>query len=229
MYRLLRLILADQQLASQLRFKGGTYAVLRGILPRFSVDLDFDLPDRQHKAAIRDKCYRFFRQLNLQIKDESREHLQFFLRYPTKQASQRNTLKLEINDQPSPHNHYEQVFLTEVNAYCHAHTLDTMFANKLAATLLRQAKNGKVAGRDFYDLHVFFSAGLPINRAVVEERTGMSYLSYMTELLHFVRNELSDQLLQRDLNPLLPTASLREILPHLRVEIAMFVEGELGS
>ena len=45
MYRLLREILQNNILANKLVFKGGTYAALRGVLDRFSVDLDFDLPN----------------------------------------------------------------------------------------------------------------------------------------------------------------------------------------
>ena len=43
MYRLLTAILSESKLSQQLVFKGGTCAVLRGWLDRFSVDLDFDL------------------------------------------------------------------------------------------------------------------------------------------------------------------------------------------
>lgn len=136
-------------------FKGGTYASLRGVLDRFSIDLDFDLPDRSKKEDIRKRCYEIFTKLELEIKDESKRHLQFFLKYDALEG-ERNTLKLEINDDVSKYNGYEKVLLEQINMYCNGHTLDTMFANKLFACKARYDKNGKIAGRDFYDIYKFF-------------------------------------------------------------------------
>lgn len=228
MYRLLKELLSDPLLAKQLQFKGGTCAALRGVLPRFSVDLDFDLPDSQDKELIRQKCHQIFQTLDFIVKDESHKHLQFFLRYETSQPAQRNTLKLEINDQPSPFNHYEKIFLTEMNLYCNAQTLGTMFANKLVAALARLQKNGKVAGRDFYDLHAFFLAGLPIERAVVEERTGMGYTLYLKKLRDFIVEHLDEKTLIQDLNPLLEVNQLKKTIKTLQAELIFLLENEIA-
>ncbi|MFH1232145.1 MAG: nucleotidyl transferase AbiEii/AbiGii toxin family protein [Planctomycetota bacterium] len=152
MYRLLTAILSDNVLANYLMFKGGTCASLRGILDRFSVDLDFDLLDKKRKEIIRDRLNVYFVKLGLVIKDQSPNHLQFFLKYPALDW-QRNTLKLEITDIVSPQNAYEPVNLLELNLYCHSQTIDTMVANKMYAATARFTKNGMIAGRDFYDLH----------------------------------------------------------------------------
>ena len=45
LYRLLRALISSSLLANKIMFKGGTCAAMRGFLDRFSVDLDFDLPD----------------------------------------------------------------------------------------------------------------------------------------------------------------------------------------
>ena len=195
--KLLRAILKNNLLASNLQFKGGTYAALRGVLDRFSVDLDFDLPNKTKKDEIRQKCYQIFDQLNLEIKDQSPGHLQFFLRYKAK-PNERNTLKLEINDQPSIHNQYEKVHLREPNMYCKGHTLETMFANKLIAATARFDKNGKIAGRDFYDLHQFFLQGLELNKAVVEDKTGIDLASYLEKLKAFIDQKLTKKSLNQE-------------------------------
>lgn len=173
LYILLKEILRDPLLSQTLMFKGGTYASLRGVLDRFSIDLDFDLPDKSKKEEIRKRCYEIFKKLDFEIKDESRRHLQFFLKYKAPEG-ERNTLKLEINDDVSKYNEYEKVLLEQVNMYCNGHTLDTMFANKLIACKARYDKNGKIAGRDFYDIYKFFLQGLSINKKVIEERSGWS-------------------------------------------------------
>ena len=48
LYILLKEILKDPLLSQNLMFKGGTYASLREVLDRFSIDLDFDLKCLHH-------------------------------------------------------------------------------------------------------------------------------------------------------------------------------------
>lgn len=226
MYRLLETLLADSVLSNQLQFKGGTCASLRGILDRFSVDLDFDLPDREQKLTIREKCRAIFKKLNLEVKDQSQHHLQFFLKYPAG-AYERNTLKLEINDEASPKNRYEKIHLRELNLYCNAETIDTMVANKLVAATVRYEKHNQIAGRDFYDLHHFFMQGLTVNHAVVEDRTGITYAQYLSKLISFIDIQLTATRLNQDLNPLLPADRLRLLLPRLKPELIVLLQDEL--
>jgi len=226
--RLLRSILSNNLLSNNLMFKGGTYASLRGVLDRFSIDLDFDLPDGQFKSEIRDSLYVIFNNLGLVIKDESRNHLQFFLKYDTLQ-DQRNTLKLEINDRPSKFNLYESVSLLELNMYCRGHTLDTMFANKLIAAKNRFDKTGKISGRDFYDIHNFFTQGIEINKKVVEDLSEMSFKEYVGSLISFIKYSVETRLLNEDLNPLVDTKKLSTLLPHLKDELLLMLEREFTN
>jgi len=226
LYILLKEILQDPLLSQNLMFKGGTYASLRGVLDRFSIDLDFDLPEKSKKEDIRKRCYEIFKKLSLEIKDESRRHLQFFLKYQAPEG-ERNTLKLEINDDVSKYNEYEKVLLEQVNMYCNGHTLDTMFANKLFACKARYDKNGKIAGRDFYDIYKFFLQGLSINEKVVEERSGMEYVKYLKSLITFINKHLTKTLLNQDLNPLVKQKDLDKLLIHIKGDIVSFLKDEI--
>lgn len=226
-FLLLREILKDPFLSQNLMFKGGTYASLRGVLDRFSVDLDFDLPNKEEREKIREICYKIFDKLKLSIKDESKNYLQFFLRYDAPDGG-RNTLKLEINDNVSKYNTYEKVLLEQVNMYCNGHTLDTMFANKLVACRARFDKNGKIAGRDFYDIYKFFLEGLDINKEVVEERMSMDYVEYLKSLISFVNLHLTEKVINQDLNPLMRQEDVDAVLRHLKDSIIMFLEDEIG-
>ncbi|MDZ7586232.1 MAG: nucleotidyl transferase AbiEii/AbiGii toxin family protein [Patescibacteria group bacterium] len=210
MLRLLRAVLTDKYLPHQLQFKGGTYAALRGLLDRFSVDLDFDLPEKTEIKKVRERLNKIFDSLGLVIKDESREYLQFFLEYPAIEG-ERNTLKLEINDNPSIKNIYEKVNLPELKMYCSGHNPGTMTANKLAACTARFDRTNKIAGRDFYDLHYFLLAGMEINKLVVEDLTGMSYVKYLRRLIKFIENKVNERLLLEDLNPLIETGKLKQL------------------
>lgn len=226
-YKLLREILKNPLLSQELMFKGGTYASLRGVLDRFSVDLDFDLPKKNNKGDIRKECYKIFKDLNLEIKDESKKYLQFFLKYDAPEGA-RNTLKLEINDDVSEYNEYEKVLLEQINMYCNGQTLDTMFANKLVACKARYDKNGKIAGRDFYDIYKFFLQGLDVNIKVVEDKMGMGYIEYLESLILFVGEHLTDKLLNQDLNPLLKQREIDDLLPHLKDDIVIFLQDEIS-
>jgi len=226
MYRLLTAILTDNFLANHLCFKGGTCASMRGILDRFSVDLDFDLPDKDEQGPIRERLNDCFDKLGLTIKDQSRQHLQFFLKYEAPEW-QRNTLKLEITDLVSPKNTYEPVNLKEINLYCQAQTIETMVANKMYAATARLKKTGSVAGRDFYDLHQFLVQGLPVNREVVEERTGLSYEAYLQYLVKFIQKQVTERVLEQDLNPLLPTEKLKPIIGTLKQELLVLIKDEI--
>jgi len=225
-FLLLREILKDPLLSQSLMFKGGTYASLRGVLDRFSINLDFDLPNKEKINDIKKKFYKIFKKLDLEIKDKSKKHLQFFLRYSAPEG-ERNTLKLEINDDVGVNNKYEKVLLEQINMYCNGHTLDTMFANKLVACKARFDKNRKIAGRDFYDIYQFFLQGLDINKKVIEERTNMAYLDYLKSLLPFIKKEITPKLLNQDLNPLLKQKDINILLPHLKNDILIFLQDEI--
>ena len=227
LFRLLREILKNNTLSNNLQFKGGTYASLRGVLDRFSVDLDFDLPDAAKKIEIRKILYGIFKKLSFEIKDESKEFLQFFLRYSAKE-NERNTLKLEISDDVSPCNKYEKVNLPEIEMYCSGYTLDTLFANKLVAATARFERTGKIAGRDFYDIHKFFIEGIPVNKEVLEERTGSVYTAYLKKLLGFIEKNLSSDELYQDLNPLLPQENLKTSIETLKPELKVLIQDEIA-
>ncbi|MFA5776124.1 MAG: nucleotidyl transferase AbiEii/AbiGii toxin family protein [Patescibacteria group bacterium] len=227
--RLLSEILKNNMLANELMFKGGTYAALRGVLNRFSVDLDFDLPNKDAKSKIENRLYDIFKDLGLEIKNQSKNYLQFFLKYPVTLPTERNTLKLEINDVPSQFNKYEKVNLLELNMFCNGHTVETMFANKLVAAKARFDKKGKVSGRDFYDLHKFFEQGFGVNTVVVKDLTKMSYKNYLGDLVKFVEKEVSEQTINEDLNTILDKKELNIISKHLKTELIFMLNDELAK
>jgi len=226
MFNLLNQILKESYLAKHLMFKGGTYASLRGVLDRFSIDLDFDLPSKEEKDQTRVHLYKIFTKLDLQIKDESKNYLQFFLKYSTP-SLERNTLKLEINDAPSKYNKYEKVKLLEINAYCNGHTIDTVVANKLLAAKGRYDKTKKISGRDFYDINHFLKQGFKVNKKVVEDISGFTYKKYIEELIDLIQSKLTERLLNEDLNPLLQKRDLNQKVPLLKDELLFVLRQEV--
>jgi len=223
---LLTAILSENTLANALFFKGGTYAAMRGLLPRFSIDLDFDLLDKSRIPEFREKLHYLLSSLGFTIDQESKNALQFFLKYQAP-LRERNTLKLEITDIVSPKNTYETINLPELNLVCKGQTVSTMVANKIVASLARIEKNGHPAGRDFYDLHQFFIAGLPVNIEVVEERTGKPYVTYLKEIIEYIEKSLSWQDLYQDLNALLPNEGFKSSVQKLPAELILLLQDEV--
>lgn len=229
LFLLLREILKNPLLSVSLMFKGGTYASLRGILKRFSVDLDFDLLDTSKQNLIRKECYKIFKNLGLDIKDESKKYLQFFLKYSAPEGL-RNTLKFEVNDKPSKYNLYEKVYLNQVNMFCNGQTLGTVFANKLVACKARFEKNNnKIAGRDFYDIHQFFMEGIKVNKLVVEDLSSLPYKTYLESLILFIQKHLTEKLINQDLNPLLEQGEINKILPTLKDDLLFMIDNEIKN
>ncbi len=218
MFRLLAAILAETELARGLVFKGGTCASLRGWLDRFSIDLDFDLLDKSVIPTYRKSLHRLFKSLDFTVKDESRYHLQFFLKYKSA-VGLRNTLKLEINDDFSPLNQQEVVNLAELNLSALTQTQSTMVANKLFAAGNRYFQSRTIAGRDFYDLHYFLTRGFDFDKAIIEERTKIKFDKYISKLIRLVESKVTEAILYEDLNPLLPAANLKKSINNLRQEL----------
>jgi len=218
MYRLLDGLLSNVFIATNIYFKGGTCAAMLGYLDRFSIDLDFDLIDKSQKAKIRKEIYKVIKDLGFEIKDESKEHLQFFLKYRDV-ANQRNTLKLEIVDIVSKENQYRKFYLAELDRYCQAQTIETMFANKLVALKARWKEGKSIAGRDLYDIHYFFNQGFGINSKVIEDLCGKSLKVYAVELSSFIEKNISEKMLLEDLNSVIDSKKLNTLVPRIKQEV----------
>ncbi|MDP2861021.1 MAG: nucleotidyl transferase AbiEii/AbiGii toxin family protein [bacterium] len=227
--QLLRVLsaIADNPLLSEsLRFKGGTCAAMMGMLDRFSVDLDFDIKEKINLEELRGEFYRIFADLDLGIKDEAPDHLEFFLRYPGP-SGERNTLKIDAFGLIIKNNEYAPVYLPEIDRTLVCQTKETIFANKLVAPLDRFKKRQTVAGRDVYDIHHFFFQGYRYRGKIIEERTEKTVKAFLQELIAFVEEKVSQRLLEEDLNTLLLPEVFQKIRRNLKTETLMFLRDEL--
>ncbi|MFA6171361.1 MAG: nucleotidyl transferase AbiEii/AbiGii toxin family protein [Patescibacteria group bacterium] len=227
LYRLLSAIAEDSFLTGALYFKGGTCAAMRGLLDRFSIDLDFDLLARGDEAVkVRKNLEKIFLNLGLEIKDKSRNVPQYFLRYPAG-AEERNTLKIDITTDPPESNKYEPVRLNDIDRIMNCQTVETMFANKLVALMDRFEKNNSIAGRDLYDIHYFFLRGFRYNDKVIAERRKTGIKQFFSSLISFVEKNISLTIIDQDLNVLLPYDKFIKIRKNLKSETLIFLKDEL--
>lgn len=229
LYRILTAIVDNPNL-QELYFKGGTCAALLGYLDRFSVDLDFDYLGSRHQIPkIRLELKKIFKNLDLEIKNESQKVPQFFLRYPTQAQGERNTIKIDITFPPPRANKYEAKRLVDIDRIVYCQSRETMFANKLVAVLDRYKRNKSIAGRDIYDIHYYFLNGYQYDSEVIKERTGWELKAFFIKLKKFIETKITTTIINQDLNMLLSYDRFKKIRKILKPEVLLFINEEIKN
>lgn len=224
-FQLLRLLteVVDNPVLSQyLYFKGGTCAAMQGALDRFSVDLDFDLRGGSDDAKLRGGFNLVFEKLGLTVESNNDKTLFFVLKYEAPK-NLRNTIKLSVYKDTVSSNVYKPVFLPEIDRLVNCQTIETMFANKMVAPIDRFQKHQKIAGRDLYDIHYFFSQGYEFKNEIIEERMKIDVVSYIRMLIGFIEKEITETIITQDLSTLLPNDKFQKIRRILKPEVLMFL------
>lgn len=163
LFQILKDIYSDTTIAPFLGFKGGTAALMFYGLDRFSVDLDFDLLDENKEDEVFEKIIKIIKKYGI-LKEsyKKRFNLFFLLSYKEKARN----LKVEINRRQFGSKY-------EVKTYLGVSMVvmvpEDMFAHKLMAMSERFGKTS----RDIYDVWFFLSRRFPINKEIVEKRSGM--------------------------------------------------------
>ncbi|MCK9303717.1 MAG: nucleotidyl transferase AbiEii/AbiGii toxin family protein [Bacteroidales bacterium] len=176
MVQILKDIYADISLSPLLGFKGGTALMFFYDLPRFSVDLDFNLLDVTQEKF----CYDKLRKILLKYGKIDYEAMKFYgiilvLDYGVGERK----LKIEVSNRQYD-NHYEIKDLLGINIL----TLKEkdMFAHKLCALFDRSS----IINRDIFDNWFFMSRHTPVNEQIVYERTGKRLSDYLAECIKVI-------------------------------------------
>lgn len=223
--RLLIEIIDDPVLGQNLYFKGGTCAAMRGLLDRFSVDLDFDIKMGVDRRILAQELEKVFLKLDLEIKDQSKKTLDYVVKYKTGQ-NMRNTIKVEAVDVGFKANKYEPAYLSEIDRTMGCQTQETMFANKLVAPLDRFERNRSIAGRDIYDIHHFYIKGYSYLPTIIKERTGLSQSNFLQKLISFIQERVTQTVIDEDLNTLLSISQFNSVRKVLKIETLKFLEND---
>jgi len=227
LYRTLSHIFDNSFLAGVLAFKGGTAAAMLGYLDRFSLDLDFDfLGESGDIPRARQHMEKIFSLTELTVRDKSAVIPHYILKYPSANDA-RNTIKIDMALPPPAANSYEPKRFIEIDRIILCQTRDTMVANKLVAVMDRYRKTGKVAGRDMYDVHQFFLKGFSYNEGVIRELSGKEPRAFFSDLIEFVERHITQQVIDQDLNRLLPPEQFKRMRKILKQEALALLRGEL--
>lgn len=165
MLQILKDIYSDTSIAPYLGFKGGTATMMFHDLPRNSVDLDFDLLDESKENEV-------FEKINEIIGHYGKISHSYM---------QKSNLKNVISYEPGAQNIKVEVNRRqfgskyEMKTYLGISMLvmvqEDMFAHKLMAMIERVGKTS----RDIFDVQYFAKNNWPINKKIVEERSGTSF------------------------------------------------------
>ena len=224
MGRILKDIYSDIEISPLLGFKGGTCAYFFYQLPRFSVDLDFDLLETSmiNQKIVFAKIAAILSKYG-EVKDQYIKRYTIFalLSY----GSDDHNIKVEINVRKLVENIKEHYELKE---YLGISMLiakkDYMFASKLAALTLRP----ETAMRDVYDIYYFAKNNWDINPEVIFERSGKNTKEYLADCIAFVEKIKDNQILQ-GLGELVDSNKEKAwIKNHLRAETVFMLKNYLS-
>lgn len=162
-------IYSDIELATTLGFKGGTAHMLFYGLPRFSVDLDFNLLNHNISGPVFSKVRSILLNYGT-IKDEAEKHfgLLVVLDYGT---NERN-MKIEISNRTFPDSYEIKNYL---GISMNVMVKPDLFAHKLCALLDRNI----LTNRDIFDIYHFMNQKTPVNKKIVEIRMGKEFKEYL--------------------------------------------------
>lgn len=170
---LLKDIYADTELATALGFKGGTAHMLFYDLPRFSIDLDFNLLAPDKSEDVFKKIRKIIPEYG-KIRDEAEKHLGLLL--VLDYGEKERNLKIEISNREFPDRYEIKHFM---GIAMKVMVKPDMFAHKLCALLDRNM----LTNRDVFDVYYFLNQKTPINKKIVEERMNMPFETYMDECI----------------------------------------------
>ena len=207
LYQILRDIYTDRELAGILGFKGGTAAMFFYDLPRFSVDLDFNLLDKSKEEVVYEKVHEIILKYGT-IHDEAKKFYGILavLDYGVGERK----LKLEISNRLFD-DRYEIKNLFGVNMQ--VMVKPDMFAHKLCALLDRRL----LTNRDIFDCWFFMKEQTQINKNIVDVRMNMPLADYIQQCITRLES-VTDKRLLNGLGELMNEEMKKFVRTKLRTE-----------
>ncbi|HPJ12487.1 MAG TPA: nucleotidyl transferase AbiEii/AbiGii toxin family protein [Caldisericia bacterium] len=215
----------DSRISPLLGFKGGTAAMMFYDLPRFSVDLDFDIMADTSKRSINSALlYEYITKLlhrKYQVTDECMKFNTLFwlIRYELHFAQ----VKIEISTRNSILNHYHPVLFYGVTV--HIMDAQDMIVYKMIAAMTRK----QLANRDLFDLHYFLQSpyATSIRYSLLEALTKTSPKEYLLSLQKKIISIRSSHILNglgEILEPSQKTWVKKNLLPELENLIQLQID-----
>jgi len=184
--QILKDIYNDVELGNYLGFKGGSALMFFYGLPRFSIDLDFNLLNKEKQDFVYEKVRKIILKYG-EIHDEAKKHFGpiIVLDYGVGERK----LKVEISNRTFDDSYEIKNLLgISIKVMC----MPDMFAHKLCALYDR----GVLVSRDIFDSWFFMKKLTPVNTGLIEERMQTPYKEYMQVCINQLAPIKENRLLQ---------------------------------
>jgi len=177
--KILLAIYKNNFLSQILWFKWWTAGMFFYDLPRFSVDLDFDVFEeinKENKKKIIENMQKILKNF-WEITDfaDKKNTILFEIRYKNNEKR----LKVEISKRWKSGEFQIKNFLWE-NIF--VITEQDLFTNKMIALLNRKW----IANRDIFDIRFFLQKWVDLNKELIENFTNKKFEEYLTEVKYFI-------------------------------------------
>jgi predicted nucleotidyltransferase component of viral defense system len=191
MGKILKDIYADASIASLLGFKGGTCAYFFYDLPRFSVDLDFDMlsGEKKEQEEVLEKIVKIMEKYGV-VKDKRIKRFTIFALLSYGEAD--FNIKIEINTRQTIKNIKERYELKEyLGMLMLVARKEYLFASKISALTLRKT----TAMRDVYDIYYFSKNSWDIDDEAVKSIAGLETKKQLMDCLITVEAIKSNEIM----------------------------------
>jgi predicted nucleotidyltransferase component of viral defense system len=217
-------IYKDSILGPVLGFKGGTAAILFYDLPRFSVDLDFDLIADYKEGS--EELESFLGNMTdllskkYTIKDQSVKYNTLF--WLVSYGEGLANIKIEVSTRDALLNHYSLKPFYGVSVK--VMDVGDMIAHKMVALMERNI----TANRDLFDTHYFLSTTYvnEINYEIIKDRTGKDPVDFYKDLYVFVNN-INPSTILSGLGEILNQSQKSWVKAKLKTELLGLIERQI--
>jgi len=210
---ILKDIYTDNTVGPILGFKGGTAAFLFYGLERFSVDLDFDLLDPEREQYVFERLEHI---LSKHSAIKAMRQKRFTIFFELSYADGERNIKVEINNRAFGSKYdianYFGISMKVMSK-------EDMFANKIVAMYERLGRTN----RDIYDVWFFLSKHWPVNKAIVEKRTDMTFKEFLAACIGKIE-KLSDRTILSGMGELLDAKQKAWAKAKLKTEILFYLK-----
>ena len=219
--KILKDIYTDTTIGPLLGFKGGTAVYLFYNLNRFSVDLDFDLLDAEKEDYVFEQIKKILENYGtIKEAEKKRFNLFYVLVYDDKVPGSQN-IKVEINRREFGSKYEVRSYL---GISMKVMVREDMFAHKFCAMYERIGKTN----RDIFDVWYFLQNEWPVNKKIVEERTGMTFKEFLQKCIDSLE-KITDQNILSGMGELLDVKQKDWVRSKLRTETIFLLKLKLEN
>ncbi len=219
--KILKDIYTDSAIGPILGFKGGTAVYLFYNLNRFSVDLDFDLLDAEKEDYVFEQVKKILENYGtIKEAEKKRFNLFYVMAYDDKVPGAQN-IKVEINRREFGSKYEVKSYL---GISMRVMVREDMFAHKLCAMYERIGKTN----RDIFDVWYFLQNEWPVNKEIVESRTGMNFKEFLQKCVDSLE-KITDQNILSGMGELLDAKQKDWVKAKLRTETIFLLKLKLQN